>query len=150
MNKHKIRAWEIRTPLTLTEAKAGIALARKMLECFDETEHADDKRIAAEAARRSWEQKLCELEYAQQRLIAGEPVETADDRIRDLMRDLSDCKKEKEELFDRLTRVTRQRDALKAQVNTRTPLRSSHVHTVRQSRHRMPRPRHRGHRAGDP
>ena len=120
MNKHKIRAWEIRTQLTLTEAKAGIALARKMLECFDGTEHVPDKRIAAETARRSWEQKLCELEYAQQRLIAGEPVETTDDRIRDLMRDLADCKKEKEELYERLTRVTRQRDALKAQVNATT------------------------------
>lgn len=116
MNKHKIRAWEIRTPHTLTEAKAGIALAKKMLECFDGTEHADDKRNAAETARRSWEQKLCELEYAQQRLLAGEPAETTDERICDLMREIARCRKENEELFDRLMRATRQRDAMRAQI----------------------------------
>lgn len=121
MNKHKIRAWEIRTPRTLTEAEAGIALAKKMLECFDGTEHADDKRNAAETARRSWEQKLCELEYVQQRLIAGEPVETTEERIEELTIALAGCKKKMEELYERLTRVTRQRDALKAHVNPNTP-----------------------------
>lgn len=129
----RMRADQIRWPLTLEEANASCALAQSKIETMEARfAHSPEITVAARFALDKWRERLLELQWAREQIVAGEAPLSDAQAIIDKLR--STVTKQRAVLAD-LNRALERKNAERAPPPVQSPEKSAK--TYREALHNL-------------